>query len=109
MADPKPHKCGDRYYLIDKSDFIIEEVRRTGGQIECWRFWGLEWQQASAFDYWQPLKLPFNDVMRHYREVGWLELLVVTGETEENAQLAFREHFGEHNGKNQSSGPERAN
>ncbi len=93
MADPKPYKWSNRYYLIDRSDFIIEEIEKMGGQIEAWRFRCLSWTFGSEFDYWLPVKLAFNFVMGDCREVGWLELLVVTGESEENARLAFKEQF----------------
>lgn len=89
MADPKPYKAGNRYYIIDKGVFEIVKVQKMGGQIERWHFDALEWSPApiyvQAIDrptifIWNEVELDFSFVVEACREINWLEILVVTGQ-----------------------------
>jgi tRNA A37 threonylcarbamoyladenosine biosynthesis protein TsaE len=88
----KPHKIGNKYHIIDIDNIQKNQTQKLDGS-HMWQFVQvIEWDEQD--EAWYPDEYDYIYVQEESREVTWLELLTVTGQSKRQALWEHKACFG---------------
>lgn len=81
----------NNYYLVDLEMCVTAKEPRMGGQVLRELYKGIEWDKSKS--EWWPIEMN-PDYIDYLREVNRLEILVMTGQSEEQMLVAYELFWG---------------